>query len=120
MSGDFFREANYGLLSATFRQACIDADTRSNKHSNGRNSTSLFAGRAKITVGHDQREQREAEKHRFHLARASQPRASTLLRGRRGLGKSQLLVAITAAHHRWCMAMRRGASPNSQRNYPLS
>jgi hypothetical protein len=31
MSGDFFREANYGSLSATFRQACIDADTRPNK-----------------------------------------------------------------------------------------
>jgi hypothetical protein len=38
MSGDFFREANYGSLSATFRQACIDADTRPNKPSNSRNS----------------------------------------------------------------------------------
>jgi putative DNA primase/helicase len=98
MSGDFFREANYGLLSATFRQACIDADTRSNKHSNGRNSDqpiSLAAPKSRlVTINASSVKPKNID---FIWPGRLAKGKHTCFAGEGGLGKSQLLVAITAA-----------------------
>jgi putative DNA primase/helicase len=97
MSGDCFRQANYGSLSDTFHQACFDADTRPNKRSNGRNSgepISLAAPKSRlVTINASSVKPRNID---FiwpgRLARGKH----TCFAGEGGLGKSQLLVAITA------------------------
>lgn len=97
MSGDHFRQANYDSLSDTFRQACIDADTRPNKHSNGRNSgqsISLAAAKSRlVTISAGSVKPKNID---FIWPGRLAKGKHTCFAGEGGLGKSQLLINITA------------------------